>query len=99
MEESAYDPETGQPMAASFMDYAMPRADDFPFFHTVIGESHAPGNPLGIRAGGEGGTTPSLAAFINAVIDALAEIGIGHVEMPARPESIWRAIRSARRHS
>jgi len=53
-------------------------------------------HPLGIRAGGEGGTTPALAAAINAIVDALAELGVTHIEMPATPERVWRAIRAAR---
>ena len=99
MEHSVYDARTGQALAASFMDYAMPRADDFPFFTTEISEVPTPDNPLGIRAGGEGGTTPSLAAYVNSVVDALKEFGVDHLEMPTRPESVWRAIRSANRPS
>jgi carbon-monoxide dehydrogenase large subunit len=56
----------------------------------------SPTNPLGIRAGGEGGTTPALAAVANAIVDALAEIGVKHIELPATPERVWRAIRAAR---
>ena len=99
MEHSVYDARTGQALAASFMDYAMPRADDLPFFRTEISEVPTPDNPLGIRAGGEGGTTPSLAAYVNAVVDALKEFGVDHLEMPTRPESVWRAIRPAGRPS
>ena len=95
MELSVYDPASGQALAASFMDYAMPRADDLPSFHTEISEVPTPDNPLGIRSGGEGGTTPSLAAYVNAVVDALAEFGVNHLEMPVRPESVWHAIRAA----
>ncbi len=95
MERCIYDPATGQTPTASFMDYAMPRADDVPFFDTEISEFPTPDNPLGIRAGGEGGTTPSLAAFVNAVVDALRDFGVEHQEMPTRPESVWRAIRSS----
>ena len=95
MEHCVYNPETGQALAASFMDYAMPRADSMPFFHTEISEVPTPDNPLGIRAGGEGGTTPSLAAYVNAVVDALAEFGVDHLEMPTGSENIWRAIRAA----
>jgi len=54
-------------------------------------------NPLGVRAGGEGGTTPALAVVINAVVDALAEFGVKHLEMPATPQRIWRAIQQSRR--
>ena len=61
----------------------MPRADMLPSFATEIGETLAPGNPLGVRGGGEGGTTPALAVVVNAVVDALAEFGVTHIEMPA----------------
>jgi carbon-monoxide dehydrogenase large subunit len=54
-------------------------------------------HPLGIRAGGEGGTTPALAAVVNAIVDALAELGVTHIEMPATPERVWRAIQAARK--
>ena len=71
----------------------MPRADVFPFFDTGISEVPTPTHPLGIRPAGEGGTTPALAVTINAIVDALRDFGIRHVEMPATPERIWRAIR------
>jgi carbon-monoxide dehydrogenase large subunit len=96
LEECRYDPETGQMLSASFMDYAMPRADHFPEFATELSEVPSPTNPLGIRAGGEGGTTPALAAVANAVVDALAELRVEHIELPATPERVWRAIRAAR---
>ena len=94
-ERCHYDPETGQLLSASFMDYCMPRADMLPMFDTGLSEVPAPHNPLGVRAGGEGGTTPALAAVMSAVVDALAEYGVTHMEMPATPERIWRAIRRA----
>jgi aerobic carbon-monoxide dehydrogenase large subunit len=75
------------------MDYAMPRADVFPFFDTAISEVPTPTHPLGIRPAGEGGTTPALAVTINAIVDALRDFGVRHVEMPATPERIWRAVR------
>jgi carbon-monoxide dehydrogenase large subunit len=77
------------------MDYAMPRADPLPAFATEISEVEATANPLGLRGGGEGGTTPALAAVVNAVVDALAELGVEHLEMPVTPERVWRAIRAA----
>jgi carbon-monoxide dehydrogenase large subunit len=77
------------------MDYALPRADVLPSFLTAISEVPSPSNPLGVRAGGEGGTTPALAVVINAVVDALSEFGVRHIEMPATPERVWRAIREA----
>ena len=87
----------GQMLAATFMDYALPRADALPNFTTEISEVPSTTNPLGLRGGGEGGTTPALAATINAVVDALADLGIEHMEMPATPERVWRAIHAARR--
>jgi carbon-monoxide dehydrogenase large subunit len=97
LEECRYDPETGQLLSASFMDYAMPRADHFPEFRTELSEVPSPTNPLGVRAGGEGGTTPALAAVANAIVDALSGMGVKHIELPATPERVWRAIRGARR--
>jgi aerobic carbon-monoxide dehydrogenase large subunit len=95
LEHSHYDPETGQLLAASFMDYAMPRADTFPTLKTTLSEVLSPSNRLGVRSAGEGGTTPALAVVINAIVDALSELGVGHVEMPATPERVWRAIQAA----
>ena len=92
LEQSAYDSQSGQLLSGSFMDYALPRADMLPSFDTAISEVPSPSNPLGIRAGGEGGTTPALAVVINAIVDALAEFGVRHIEMPATSERVWRAI-------
>jgi carbon-monoxide dehydrogenase large subunit len=92
-EQCFYDSRTGQLLSGSFMDYAMPRADAFPFFDTSISEVPTPTHPLGIRPAGEGGTTPALAVTINAIVDALRDFGVSHVEMPATPERIWRAMR------
>ena len=96
LERCHYDPETGQLISGSFMDYAMPRADDFPFFDTEYVEYPSATHPLGMRPAGEGGTAPALGVMINAISDALSEFGVTHVEMPATPERIWRAIREAR---
>jgi carbon-monoxide dehydrogenase large subunit len=92
LEHCYYDAITGQMLSGSFMDYAMPRADVFPFFTTDISEVPSTTHPLGIRPAGEGGTTPALGVIINAIVDALAEFGVTHMEMPATPERIWRAI-------
>ncbi len=86
------DPDTGQPLAGSFMDYGMPRADLLPSFTTEIVEVLSPTNPLGIKAGGEGGTTPAPAVIINAIVDALRPYGVRDITMPATPYTIWRAI-------
>jgi carbon-monoxide dehydrogenase large subunit len=93
IEHCFYETGTGQQLAGSFMDYAMPRADMLPFFVTDISEVPSTTHPLGLRPAGEGGTTPALAVIINAVVDALAEFGVTHMEMPATPERVWRAIR------
>ena len=97
LEDAHYDRASGQLLTASFMDYAMPRADDFPAFATELSEVPSPTTRLGVRSGGEGGTTPALAAVVNAIVDALADLGVSHIEMPATPERIWRAIQEARK--
>ena len=91
-----YDPASAQLLSASFMDYAMPRADTLPSFSCELIELPATSHRYGIRPGGEGGTTPALAAVINAIVDALTDLGVCHVEMPATPERVWRAIQEAR---
>ncbi len=98
-EQCSYDPESGQLLSASFMDYAMPRAPMLPSFVSELSETPAPGNPLGVRAGGEGGTTPSLAVVVNAVVDALADYGVMHLEMPVTSERIWQALQRAKRNT
>jgi aerobic carbon-monoxide dehydrogenase large subunit len=95
-ERCVVDPDSGQVMTGSFMDYAMPRADILPSFATELMEVPSPTNPLGVRAGGEGGTTPALGAVVNAVVDALREFGVTHMEMPATPERVWRAIQEGK---
>jgi carbon-monoxide dehydrogenase large subunit len=96
-ESCAYDAETGQLMSATLMDYALPRADMLPSFTTEISEVPSTSHPLGLRGGGEGGTTPALGAVVNAIVDALADLGVDHVELPASAERVWRAIRDAQR--
>ena len=71
---------------------ALPRADALPSFVTELSEVPSTSNPLGLRGGGEGGTTPALGAVVNAVVDALAEFGVEHLDMPVTPERVWRAI-------
>jgi carbon-monoxide dehydrogenase large subunit len=90
------DPASGQPLAGSFMDYGMPRADNLPSFDAEISEVISPTNPLGIKAGGEGGTTPALATVTLAVLDALKPLGVTDIKMPVSPNTIWRAIQDAR---
>ncbi|WP_440412793.1 xanthine dehydrogenase family protein molybdopterin-binding subunit [Neorhizobium petrolearium] len=95
-EWSHYDRETGQNLSATFMDYQIGRASDFPSFDTVISEVPAKSHPLGFRPGGEGGTTPSLGVVVNAITDALTDLGVTHIEMPVTPSRIWQAIQQAK---
>ncbi|HEV8583841.1 MAG TPA: xanthine dehydrogenase family protein molybdopterin-binding subunit [Methylomirabilota bacterium] len=95
-ESLAYD-ETGQLLAGSFMDYAMPRADDVPSFDVDSYEVPTKVNPLGAKGVGEAGTVGALPALMNAVNDALAPLGVRHVDMPVSPERIWASIRAAKR--
>jgi carbon-monoxide dehydrogenase large subunit len=97
MEAIRYEPKSAQLLSGSFMDYAMPRADTTPPIKTAIMEIPASSHPYGIRPGGEGGTTPALGLLINAIIDALSGFGVTHLEMPATPEAVWRAIQEAQR--
>jgi carbon-monoxide dehydrogenase large subunit len=96
-EECVYDRDTAQLLSGSLMDYAMPRADNLPLFQTEISEVPSTTHPLGMRGGSEGGITPGLAVVANAIVDALAEFGVEHIELPATPERVWRAIRGSRR--
>jgi carbon-monoxide dehydrogenase large subunit len=94
-EDCVYDPESGQLLSGSFMDYALPRADNIPpiTVHTHI--TLCTHNPLGSKGCGELGTIGSPATVINAVVDALSDLGVNHVDMPATPNRVWRVIRNA----
>jgi aerobic carbon-monoxide dehydrogenase large subunit len=96
-EQCCVDPDSGQPLMGSLMDYGMPRSDRLPSFKTEIAEVLSPTNPLGIKAGGEGGTTAAPAVIVSAIIDALAPYGVREIAMPATPYTIWKAIRDAKR--
>jgi carbon-monoxide dehydrogenase large subunit len=88
--------EDGQMLTGSYMDYALPRANDVP---SMTFDSHpvpARTNPLGAKGCGEAGCAGALPAVMNAVVDALSEYGIHHIDMPATPHRIWRAIQDAR---
>jgi carbon-monoxide dehydrogenase large subunit len=97
LENMVYDPDSGQLLTGSFMDYGLPRADDLPSFEVASNEVPSKNNPLGIKGAGEAGTVGALSAVMNAVNDALAPLGIRHFDMPATPERLWRAIREARK--
>ncbi|MFZ1149100.1 MAG: xanthine dehydrogenase family protein molybdopterin-binding subunit [Xanthobacteraceae bacterium] len=97
MSEQIYlDPDSGQPLTGSLMDYAMPRADTLPAFAVEIAEVLSPTNPLGIKAGGEGGTTAAPAAVVSGILDALRPLGVREIAMPATPYTIWSAIQKAK---
>jgi carbon-monoxide dehydrogenase large subunit len=90
------EPDSGQPLIGSFMDYGMPRADTLPPFKTEIAEVLSPTNPLGIKAGGEGGTTAAPAVIVSAIVDALRDYGVRDIKMPATPYNIWKTIQDAK---
>ena len=94
-EQCYIEPSSGQPLTGSFMDYGMPRSTTLPSFATEIVEVLSPTNPLGIKAGGEGGTTPALAVVVSAIVDALRDFGIRDIAMPATPFAVWQAIQHA----
>ena len=95
MEDKTYDPQTGQLIAGSFMDYCMPRADDFCTVEFQENEVPTPTNPLGVKGAGEAGTVGSLSAGVNAIVDALSVYGIRHIDTPCTPLHVWQAIRAA----
>jgi carbon-monoxide dehydrogenase large subunit len=86
----------GQLLTGSYMDYAMPRAEDAPLFVHASHPVPAKTNPLGAKGCGEAGCAGALPSVMNALVDALSEFGIRHIDMPATPERVWRAIRDAR---
>jgi carbon-monoxide dehydrogenase large subunit len=96
MERTVYDAE-GQLLSGSYMDYALPRASDVPFFATASHPVPAQTNPLGTKGCGEAGCAGALTSVMNAVADALSEYGIRHVDMPLTPDRAWRAIEDAKR--
>ena len=95
MENKVYDPEFGQLLAGSFMDYAMPRASDFCDFQIEDNPVPTPTNPLGVKGAGEAGTVGSLSAGVNAIVDASSVDGIRHIDTPCTPARIWEAISNA----
>jgi carbon-monoxide dehydrogenase large subunit len=96
MEQVSYD-ESGQPITGSFMDYALPRAEDIPLMTVGDHPSPAKTNPLGTKGCGEAGCAGSLVTLVNAVLDALSEFGIKQIDMPLTPERVWRAIEDAKK--
>ena len=97
VECAEFDPSSGQLLNGSFMDYAIPRADQFPNFSVGSLNVKTKGNPLGVKAGGEAGTVPALALIGNAVMDALSPFKIRHFDMPFSASKIWSAIQDAKK--
>ena len=95
LEDVVYDPQSGQLLTGSLMDYGLPRAADLPAIRVEFRPVPSPTNPLGVKGIGEGGTVAATPTVINAILDALAPLGVGDLAMPATPERIWRAIRAA----
>jgi aerobic carbon-monoxide dehydrogenase large subunit len=97
MENAVFDASGGQLVTGSFMDYAMPRADDVPFFKDAIHSVPAKTNPLGVKGAGEAGTTAAISAVMNAIADAIPGGAGAHLDMPATPEKLWQACQKAAR--
>lgn len=98
LEEAIYD-ESGQLVSASFMDYAIPRADDLPMFELERTVTPCPHNPLGVKGAGEAGTIAATPAVVNAVIDALAPFGVKDIRMPLTPERVWKAMQKQKKEA
>src|SRR5262250_898339 len=95
-ERCVYDGASGQLLSGSFLDYAIPRADELPAIAVTSRDVPSPTNPLGVKGAGEGGTVGAPGAVIHAILDALASLGVTHIDMPATPETVWLAIQAAR---
>jgi len=95
LERTVFDPESGQLVSGTLLDYALPRADDLPALEFAYNIVPCRTNPLGVKGAGEAGAIGSPPALINAIVDALSDLGIDHIDMPATPEVVWRAIQAA----
>ena len=96
LERTSYDPQSGQLLSGSFMDYALPRAADLPDIEVDLIEVPCASNPLGVKGAGEAGAVGSPPAVINAIVDALSDTGVKSIDMPATPEKVWKAIHMSR---
>src|SRR4029077_11682137 len=95
LERTVYDGESGQLLSGTLQDYALPRADDLPALEFAYNVVPCRTNPLGVKGAGEAGAIGAPPALVNAVIDALGPLGIGQLDMPLTPETVWRALRDA----
>jgi aerobic carbon-monoxide dehydrogenase large subunit len=96
LERTVYDPDSGQMLSGSFMDYCLPRAADLPDLDVTLSGVPTNANPLGVKGSGQAGAIGAPQTIISAVLDALAPLGVTHIDMPATPEQVWRAIQAAR---
>jgi carbon-monoxide dehydrogenase large subunit len=92
LENTVYDPESGQLLSGSLMDYCLPRASDLPPLDITLSGVPTAANPLGVKGAGQAGAIAAPQAIICAILDALAPRGVSHIDMPATPESIWRVL-------
>ena len=96
LENTVYDPDSGQLLSGSLMDYAMPAASDLPDLNITLSGTPTNANPLGVKGAGQAGAMAAPQTVICAILDALAPLGVNHIDMPATPERVWRAMQSAR---
>jgi aerobic carbon-monoxide dehydrogenase large subunit len=97
LEHTVYEEGSGQLLSGSLTDYALPRAGDLPPLEVTLAELPTAVNPLGVKGAGQAGCIGAPQTIIHAILDALAPLGVDHIDMPATPERLWRAIRAARR--
>ena len=95
-ERTVYDPDSGQMLSGSFMDYQIPRAVDLPDLDVTLTGVATKANPLGVKGSGQAGAIGAPQTVISAILNALAPLGVTHIDMPATPERVWRAIQGAR---
>jgi carbon-monoxide dehydrogenase large subunit len=94
-EHTVYDPRSGQALSGSLLDYALPRAGDLPALDITLNEVPTSANPLGVKGSGQAGAIAAPQTVVAAILDALAPLGVEHLDMPVTPERVWRAIRAA----
>jgi len=95
LEHTVYEGQLGQLLSGSFTDYALPRADDLPSLDITLAEMPTAVNQLGVKGAGQAGCMAAPQTVINAILDAVAPLGVAHIDMPATPERVWHAILSA----
>jgi carbon-monoxide dehydrogenase large subunit len=96
LERTAYEASSGQLLSGSFMDYCLPRAADLPNLEIHLNGVPTTANPLGSKGAGQAGAIAAPQAVVSAVLDALAPLGISHIDMPVTAEAVWRAMQTAR---